>query len=627
VSGVVARLSAVVRLTRLVARPVTWPLLEAYGLLGWLRRHLLSAFVVLGIVAFGLGFVGIRQQLRASPTTFTWANVVYYDGTLFLADPTIVQNVGTMPITLEIARFLAPIATAIGLADAASTLFVRRFERFRARHAHRHAVVCGSGPTATSLVDKLCADDRTVVLVDQDADREYPDDERPPRLLRIAGDPREPTVLAGAGIAEADVLYACLPDSASNVSVALTARRLTLSGDRADRPLRCLAQVTDPTLVTVLRARRIGLADDKGFRLDFFAVDELGAHALLDRDPPGLRAHDPPAITLIGLTAFGRALLVELARRWRQVAGPVGARLPVTVLDPDASRILGQLAAGHPSLASCELTAEDIPFVDLARTLIRSAARARRPRFVYVCLSDDEEALLVGLEAARVLGTTRPPGRPHSTIVIRIGRRQSFEEAFGSMSSDPSATPAYILEDVGGLVRFFAVNDEALSLDLGDTDLIERFAHAIHDRYLEHEVSLGYPMGSRPALRPWAELSEVLRDGNRAQAANFGELLRSRDWMLMPVGDTGEPFDLSEAEVEELAQAEHVRWRRHRERQGYSYGPERRDDGPDRRHPSMVDWDELTEADRDRDRDVIRNMPAVLAQAGLRIVRMTPAPT
>jgi TrkA-N domain/RyR domain len=623
VSTHAVRLSPVVRLARWLARPVTWSLIEASWLLGWLRRHLLSAFVVLGVIAFGLGFAGIRQQLRASPTTFTWANVVYYDGTLFLADPTVVQNAGTMPVTLEIARFLAPVATAIGLADAASTLFARRFERFRARHARRHAVVCGSGPTATSLVDKLCADERTVVLVDQDADREYPDDERPPRLLRIPGDPREPAVLAGAGIAEADVVYACLPDSASNVSVALTARRLT--GDRVDRPLRCLAQVTDPTLVTVLRARRIGLADDEGFRLDFFAVDELGAHALLDRDPPGLTADHPPAVALIGLTAFGRALLVELSRRWVRVAGPAGARLPVTVLDPDAGPMLAQLAARHPSLASCDLTAENITLVDLTTTLTRSATHARRPRFVYVCLSDDEEALLTGLEAARVLGTTQPPGSPHSTIVIRIGRRQSFEEAFGPMSSNPPVTPAHILDDVGGLVRFFAVNDEALPLDLGDTDLIERFARAIHDRYLEHEFEAGHPMGSRPALRPWAELPEVLRDANRAQAANFGEILRGRDWMLMPVGDTGEQFELSEAEVEDLAQAEHVRWRRYRERQGYSYGPERTDEGPDLRHPSMVDWDELTEADRDRDRDVIRNMPAVLAQAGLRIVRMTPA--
>jgi hypothetical protein len=129
-------------------------------------------------------------------------------------------------------------------------------------------------------------------------------------------------------------------------------------------------------------------------------------------------------------------------------------------------------------------------------------------------------------------------------------------------------------------------------------------------------------MGSRPALRPWAELPEALRDANRAQAANFGEILRSRDWMLMPVGDTGEPFELSEAEVEELAEAEHVRWRRRREREGYSFGPVRIDEGPDPRHPSMVDWAELSERDRDRDRDVIRNMPTVLAHAGLRIVRM-----
>jgi hypothetical protein len=34
----------------------------------------------------------------------------------------------------------------------------------------------------------------------------------------------------------------------------------------------------------------------------------------------------------------------------------------------------------------------------------------------------------------------------------------------------------------------------------------------------------------------------------------------------------------------------------------------------------MVDWAALPEVDRERDRDVIRALPAILAHAGLRIV-------
>ena len=168
-----------------------------------------------------------------------------------------------------------------------------------------------------------------------------------------------------------------------------------------------------------------------------------------------------------------------------------------------------------------------------------------------------------------------------------------------------------------------------------DDDVIELFARAIHERYLEHELGKGHAAGSRPGLRPWEELSETLRDASRAQAANFETLIRSRNWALVPIGaagqngaadQAGEPFSFTPDEVEELARAEHERWWLHKKWQGYSYGPVRNDRGPDLRHPSMVEWEALTEEDRDRDRDVIRNMPAVLARAGLRIVRLPAVP-
>ncbi|MCM3925456.1 RyR domain-containing protein [Frankia sp. AiPs1] len=154
-----------------------------------------------------------------------------------------------------------------------------------------------------------------------------------------------------------------------------------------------------------------------------------------------------------------------------------------------------------------------------------------------------------------------------------------------------------------------------------DAGCVERMAQAIHRRYLDHELGKRHEAGSRPGLRPWAELAEPLRDANRAQAAQYAAIMQARDWSIVSVGLGGDPFTFTDAEIEELARDEHVRWRRHKERQGYSYGPLRSDDEPAKRHPSMVDWEELTEEDRDRDRDVIRNMPAVLAQARLQVIR------
>lgn len=628
------------------ARLLAGLLFGRVGRLGrWLRRHLLGCFLVLGAVALGFGLVGMYQHFHADPETFTWANVIFFSATLFFADGTVFEEPGTYPAALEVARFLAPLATAVGVADAASTLFAHRFERFRARHAHRQVVVCGTGATASALVDRLINDHR-VVLVAPEAEREYPDAEQPSNLLRVVGDPVEPLVLASAGVARAEVLYSCLADTASNLAVALTARRVlrgSRSGNRrmaearVDHPLRCLAQVGDLSLLPHLRARRIGLEDDPGFRLDFFAVEVLGAHAILNGNAPrwsrpGARhsGPTPPApLVVLGGSGLGLAVVMELARRWRDSGDPGGPLLTIILSSDHAEVEVAALRTREPALARVDLRAHDSSTGSLPAELAGQGERSEpgsepAPEFVYVCHADEERALLRGLEAARAVGP-RQLGADGTKVVVRTGRQHSFEDVFGPRDLDPPVDRSEpLLDDVRGGLRFFAVNDEALPLDPGDNDLIERFARAIHERYLTRERSRGYPDGSRRGLRPWGELPEDLRRANRAQAIGYGDVMRRRNWMLMPLGEADPEFAFTPEEIEELAQEEHERWRRERESQGYRYGPAD-SDGLDRRHPSMVDWSALTPEDQERDRDVIRGMPFVLAMAGLSIVRMTPS--
>ncbi|CAI7978558.1 TrkA-N domain protein [Frankia sp. Hr75.2] len=630
----------------------------------WLRRHLLGTFLVLGLIALVLSLIGSYQHFSAEPETFTWANVIFFASTLFLADGTMFENGGQFPPALEIARFLAPLATAVGVADAASTLFAHRFERFRARHAHRHVIVCGTGPTASALVDKLVGNSR-VVLVAEDAEREYPDAERPPNLLRVIGDPVERLVLASAGIMRADVVYSCLDDTASNLAVALTARGVVrtsragsrrISSARLDHPLRCLAQVGDLSLLPHLRARRIGLENDPGFRLDFFAVEVLGAHAMLNGNAPAwarpdefpdLRARPAPVVVL-GMSDLGQAVVMELARRWRDYSSPGSPPLRIVLSGRNATVEAAAMRSREPALARVELLANDSPSGELPVAVLElddpvEGTRTVPPEFVYVCHGDEEEALLRGLEVARTLGAASL-GEHGTRVVVRTGRQRSFEDVFGPREApdpdgpddDPDAPVppppgpgrrggGALLDDVQGGLRFFAVNDEALPLDPGANDLIERFARIIHEKYLFKEMTGGAVLRSRRSLRPWDELDDDLRAANLAQAIGYSDVLRRRNWMLMPAGEHDPEFVFTPEELEELAQAEHARWRRERESRGVRYGPVERG-GSDPRHPSLVDWEQLSPADQDRDRDVVRNMPQVLATAGLRIVRMTPRP-
>ena len=77
-------------------------------------------------------------------------------------------------------------------------------------------------------------------------------------------------------------------------------------------------------------------------------------------------------------------------------------------------------------------------------------------------------------------------------------------------------------------------------------------------------------------------------------------------------------FNLSETDMDRLARLEHQRWMTHKIENGWSFGPKT---DPDRKvHASLVEWEELSEEERQKDRDMIRSIPQVLAEAGYVIV-------
>jgi hypothetical protein len=69
-----------------------------------------------------------------------------------------------------------------------------------------------------------------------------------------------------------------------------------------------------------------------------------------------------------------------------------------------------------------------------------------------------------------------------------------------------------------------------------------------------------------------------------------------------------------------LARREHERWWRERESDGWTFAPQK--DISAKRSPYLVPWEDLSEEIRDKDRDIVRGIPAFLARAGFRVVRL-----
>jgi RyR domain len=169
------------------------------------------------------------------------------------------------------------------------------------------------------------------------------------------------------------------------------------------------------------------------------------------------------------------------------------------------------------------------------------------------------------------------------------------------------------------------MNDGSGQRDTGvPSRVLEGIARTIHDDYVRARLAEGRRLGSEPALRPWDELPEHLKDANRDQARGYATHLAAIGYKIAPAGEAAPAaqteFVLRGEQLERMAQAEHERWIAHKRSQGYSYGAKRVEDGPGRRHPGILPWEELSEDVRDLDRQPLRRMLGTLGAANLRIV-------
>ncbi|RJL32496.1 RyR domain-containing protein [Bailinhaonella thermotolerans] len=554
------------------------------------------SFGLLALAAAFTGFFGLTEfsevNLRDSPPSFF--DLLYWDLQLFVFESgPVEEGEQAIPAMLQFARFVAPLVTVATVVDGARLLFAAELRRIKARNASDHVVVCGSGAVAIALIERLRDTAPHIVVISSAPTTAWAD----PAVLQVVGDARNPATLRAAGVHQASTLYACEADSATNTAIALAAHSVSRSGRH--EPLSAYALIPDPDLCNALRARRLSAPGKRRLRLDFFNLDELAARVLLDQHPV---RNDQP-IVVIGLNAFGRSLLVEVARRRRLYPPPV--RLPVTCIDTEASRAIAALCRRFEFIAeTCDLTVHNVRPADLDVTRLLPD---RTPQRVFVCYDDQDLALKTALTSLR-LWCCGP-----DSLVVRVEQTATFGRAFQDVQ---------LLEGLSGTLRIFAINEEAGDPRLIAEDIVETLARAIHDNYVFERISRHETTPAHTsAMLPWEDLPAYLQAANRSQAEDIGRKLARIGCALAPRVEPDLDFTFKDHEIETLAAMEHERWLNDLVGDGWTHGPVR--DSSRKHHPDIRPWDDLSPRAQEKDREIIRNLPALLSTAGFQIVRVT----
>ncbi|HUF54698.1 MAG TPA: NAD-binding protein [Dehalococcoidia bacterium] len=517
----------------------------------------------------------------------------------------------SVPWELQVARFLAPAVSAGAAVSAVLAIAHEQMDLLRVGRLRDHVIVCGLGEKGALLARSFRENGRPVVAIERDSANEFIEEVRLSGAYVIVGDAQREEVLRRAGAIRAGYLIAVCGSDGSNTEVAIQAEAMSENRERG--ALNCLAHTVDPRVCLLLRTKELSRRGTPSFRLDFFNVFESGARALLEEYPP-FRLSGPtpgaaPRMVLVGFGLLGEALALQAARAWRDLRDDQRP-LKVTIVDEKAEAKADATQERHRELDTVwELTALDMPPESAAagvNEITGDSSDFDAPTVAYVCGGDDRSTLAAGLSLQNSLGNRR-------ILVVLVLTRS---EGVARLVSESGTKTEF--ENL----RAFGLFDRALNADLLIRGTYETLAHAMHEEYVREQAAKGETRETNPSLKLWEDLPQNLKESNRAQASHIGEKLRSIDCTLVPIIDSDAwGFEFAPAEVEWLAEMEHVRWVAERERDSWVYAPGKKDIER-KTSPDLQPWEDLTEEAREKDRVFIRGLPRFLAREGFQIVRL-----
>ena len=574
--------------------------------------RLLCALAAVGAVV--LAVVGQWRMDRAAAVTGSFGShfldLLYGALGLFVFQPPALPDTA-LSAPLQVARFLAPAATLYALAD----VLVLPTARLRARLASGHVVVCGSGPGALALVAKLRAARVRVVLVAEHGRADLVDLVGGDGVTVLVGDPASEALLRSAGVGRAQRLYRHPPgDRARRRRRHRRPDRRRAAGRAGADPLRCLVEESDPDVLDAMWMLLLRRPASDPVTIEFYNPARLGARLLLDEVQPRWDPAGAEPVVVAGLSWFGRELVVEIARRRHRTLGPGAGRLAVVVVDEQAATLVDRLCQRYGVVEdmldiACEESEVDALGLD---QLIHPSHPGAFVTQIFVCYADAELAL------RKALATSRPPTR--RSVVVRVDRMSPLGEALRPGSTERQGPMAALYDDLD----FFPERERACDPDDAPDDRLEAWAEAIHVDYCRQRLESGEVRDDNEALVAWENLPEKYRSNNYDQARDIETKLRLIGCASARMAAAPEAFAFTPDEVERLSRWEHERWMRNRVAHGWSFGEAR--DNDRLLHPDIRPYDELSAETKEKDAQMVRLIPDLLAGAGYRVVRFpTPA--
>jgi hypothetical protein len=538
---------------------------------------------------------------------------------VFIAFPAIKETIGVAN-----SDFVRIAAGAFAGSSSAGIVYLYLREKIHTiplLFKHGHVIICGLNSRSFLVINDLVKREIIPVIIERDAHNTFTESCKMLGLIVLVGLPSDPGMLKKAGVKNAGYVLSLNDKDEDNAEVALNVMRMVPEKKR--QALTCIIQVLNPQLYGIIRKHAFSQRKDLSIRIEFFNQYALGARTLLDQYPafpPGEKEANPLPVVIIGAGRLGESIVTRIARTWYQSHRPEKTRLKIVFLDLHAQQIRDSLLIQYPKLSqACDLVALplDVTSAAFKNGEFLAGPLLDRGFIAYICLDDDT----LGLYAALTLHH-HTAGR-NVRFIVRMDHNSSVAKLIADEKVGLGS-----IRDIHPVNMFELTANSQLIL-AGEEEILAR---SIHENYCTKERLRGQTHDTNRLLVTWDELGaltekkdgisgEKYRKSNREQANFIWTKLSLVGCEIGPVTDWDAPtgFRFTQEETEHLSGLEHERWMTEKLEDGWRYG-EQRDDAK-KHHPSLVPYDELSESEKEKDRDTIRQIPEILSGIDFQVSR------
>ncbi len=573
------------------------------------------------------GYIGFSQYYNMTGELAGFWGKIYNTLQLFVFQSSFTNN--NIPTLLNITRFIAPVLLAGTILNLFFSTVFNRTNLFIIKHSFRdHVIFCGLSHKSFLLIqDYLNNYQNHIVVIEKNPDNLLISNLKNKKIRYVFGNAENPEILEKANIRFASAIFVLTGNDKANIHITQIISDI-YKQKNIEKFIKIILHISDHSNMQIFKEfqeRKIKNIDFHAFNI-YQKIASVAVNKYRpDQSGKYTGTTDPPCHILVhGMNRLGEQIVLESIQLYHFANL---RKLKVTLIDNDIERKALDFRAKFPLIDNIA----DITF---------------KNHFELINYPDYD--VLSGISLCFICGETESQNYQTAKQIRQIFFKMELNEnpLYGdkkALDSESLEEPRIIIlmpadHDILNLFENFNVVSDYLHIECFDSyanvckkqmiadekDLTDNIAMQIHNIYLGLEEA--------ELMKSWENLTEREKDFNRYPARHLAIKLQYLNVKIVPIDQPGEIFEISkipEDKLLTLAKMEHNRWMAEKILGGYMPVKEMPDTEFQSRlkinlglHKDMQEWEELSEADRNKDSIMTDNIKLIVRALGGKLVKI-----